>query len=126
MLRAAKVLQPVHTKIGQRGARRKRVAHQHGRRLRHQHLPPVRDSRHPCGAVHIQAHQAGGRLRRFTGMDAHPHPDLLAGRPAMCLDCLLHLQHRRHARPRRGERGEEPVSQGVRFPTADGGQGRPD
>ena len=126
LLRAPQVLQPVHAQIRQRRARRQRVADQRGRRLRHQHLAPVRDRGHPGGAMDIQAHQAGGRLRRLTGMHAHPHPDLLPAGPGMCLDGLLHLHHRRHARPRRGEHGEERVSLGVRFPAAVSGQSRPD
>ena len=44
--------------IGQRRARRQPVPHQHRRRLRHQHLPPVADRGHPGGPVHLQAHQA--------------------------------------------------------------------
>ena len=76
------------------------VAHQRGRRLRQQDLPPVSDRRHPGGPMHIQAHQARGRLRRLTGMHAHPHPDVLPGRPRVCLQGPLHLHHRRHARPR--------------------------
>jgi hypothetical protein len=77
-------------------------AHQHRRRLRHQHLPPVRDRGHPGGPVHLQAHQAGRRPRRLPAMDAHPHPHPLPARPRMRLQGLLHLQHRRHA-----PRGEE-------------------
>ena len=46
-LRAAQVLQPVDAQIGQRRARRQPVPHQHRRRLRHQHLPPVGRPRPP-------------------------------------------------------------------------------
>ena len=45
--RAAQVLQPVDAQIGQRRARRQPVPHQHRRRLRHQHLPPVARPRPP-------------------------------------------------------------------------------
>ena len=126
LFRAAQVLQPVNAQVRQRRARRERVPDQRGRRLGEQGLSPVRHGCQPGGAMNIQAHQAGGRLRRFTGMYAHPHPNMLPGGPGMCLDCLLHVQHRRRARSRRGEHGEEPVSQGVRFGAAVGGESRPD
>jgi hypothetical protein len=89
----------VDAQIPQRRARRERVADQGRRRLREQHLTPVGDGRHPGGAVDIQAHQAGGRLRCLTGVDTHPHPDLLPGGPRMGLNGLLHLRDRRYARP---------------------------
>ena len=47
-LRAAQVLQPVAAQIGQRRARRQPVPHQRSRRLRRQHLPPVRGRGHPA------------------------------------------------------------------------------
>ena len=125
-LRAAQVLQPVHPQIGQRRARRQPAADQRGRRLRDQHLTPVGRRGHPGGPVHLQAHQARRRPRRFPAMDAHPHPDPLPARPGMVLDGLLHRQHRRHAGPRRGEHGEERVPLRVHLAAAVGGQRRPD
>ena len=97
LLRAAEVLQPVGTQVQERHAGRERVADQGGRRLREQDLAPVRHGRHPGGAVDIQAHQTGGRLRRLTGMDTHPHPHTLPRRPCVCLQGLLDRHHRRHA-----------------------------
>ena len=94
------ILQPVHAQVPQRRARRKSLTHQGGRRLRQQHLAPMPGGCHPGGAMHIQAHQAGGRRRRLTGMDTHPYPDVLPCGPRMCLQGLLHLDHRRHARRR--------------------------
>ena len=88
--------------------------------------PPCADRRHPRSAMHIQAHRAHGRVRRLTGVHAHPHPDALPGRPRMTLQGLLHLHHRRHARPRRRERGEEPVPERVQLPATVRGQNRPD
>ena len=124
--RAAQVLQPVAAQIGQRRARRQPVAHQHRRRLRHQHLPPVGDRRHPGGPVHLQAHQPGRRPRRLPAMHTHPHPHPLPARPGMRLDGLLHLQHRRHARPRRGEHGEERIPLRIDLAAVVRGQRRPD
>ena len=126
LLRPAQVLQPVHTKIPQRRARRQPVAHQRSRRLRHQHLPPVADRRDPGGPVHLQPHQPSSRLLRLAAMHTHPHPDLLPARPRLRFKCVLHLQHRRHARPRRGKHREEPVPLGIYLPAAVPGQRRPD
>ncbi len=124
--RTSQVFQPVGTKVPERRARRKGVPHQGGRRLRQQHLPPMRDGCHPRRAMDIQAHQAGRGRRGLTGMHAHPHPDLLPGRPRVRLQRLLHLQHRRRARPRGGKRGEERVSLGIQLPAGVCDQGRPD
>ena len=124
--RAAQVLQPVHPQIGQGRARRQPVPHQHRRRLRHQHLPPVADRGHPGGPVHLQAHQARRSPRRLPAMDAHPHPDPLPARPRMVLEGLLHLQYRRHAPTQRGEHGEERVPLRVHFAAVVRGQRRPD
>ena len=112
--------------IGQRRTRRQPVAHQHRRRLRHQHLPPIPDRSHPRSPVHLQAHQAGSRLRRFPAVDAHPHPHPLPARPRMALKGLLHLQHRRHTPPRRGEHREKAVPHGVHLAAVMRGQRRPD
>ena len=76
--------------------------------------------------MHIQAHQTRGRRRRLTGMDPHPHPDVLPSGPCMFLQGLLHLDHGRHARHRRGEHGEEHVSLCIHFPAVVRGQPRPD
>ena len=47
----------------------------------------------------IQAHQAGRRSRRLTGVDAHPHPDVFPGGPGMGLDGpLLYTAAAAHAR----------------------------
>ncbi len=124
--RAAQVLQPVHPQIGQRRARRQPAADQHRRRLRHQHLPPVRDRRHPCGPVNLQAHQAGRRPGRLPAMDAHPHPHPVPARPRMGRKGLLHLQHRRHAPARRGEHREERIPLRVHLAAVVRGQRRPD
>jgi len=126
LFRPAQVLQLVHPKIPQRRARRQPVAHQRSRRLRHQHLPPVADRRDPGGPVHLQPHQPRSRLLRLAAMHTHPHPDLLAARPRMRFNCLLHLQHCRHARPRRGKHREEPVPLGIYLPAAVLRQCRPD
>ena len=127
LLRAAQVLQPVHTEIPQRRAGRKRVAHQRRRRLREQDLTAVRDGRHPGGPVDIQAHQAGGRLGRLTGMDPHPHPDA-APRQAMHAPrwpAASAITAATHAVGER-EHGEERVSLGIHLPAAVSGQGGPD
>ena len=54
-------------------------------------LAAVSDRGHPGGAMHIQADQAGNRLRRLTCMDAHPHPDALPARPCVSPQGPLHL-----------------------------------
>ena len=125
-LRAAQVLQPVAAQISQRCARRQPVPHQRSRRLRHQHLPPVRGRGHPGGPMHLQAHQPGSRPRRLPAMDAHPHPHPLPARPRMSRDGLLHLQHRRQAPPRRGEHREERIPLRVHLAAVVRGQRRPD
>jgi hypothetical protein len=126
LFRAAQILQPVAAQIGQLRARRQPVAHQRSRRLRHQHLAPIGDRCHPGGPVHLQAHQATGRLLRLTAMHTHPHPNLLPAGPGMDPDRLLHLQHRRHTRPRRGEHGKERIPLRIDFRAAVRGQRRPD
>ena len=96
---AAQVLQPVHSQIRQRHARRQPIPHQGSRRLRQQHLAPIPGRGHPGGPVHLHPHRAPGRLFRLPSVDAHPHPDVLPARPRVGLQVLLHLNHCGHARP---------------------------
>jgi hypothetical protein len=116
----------VQTEIPEHRARRQGVADQDSRRLRDQDLAAVGDRGQPGGAMDIQTHQAGLRLGRRTGVDTHPHPDVLGGGPGVALDGPLHLHRRRHALPRRGEHGEERVALGVHFLAVVSGQARPD
>ena len=83
-------------------------------RLRREHdLAAVADRRHPRRPVDIDADRSGRCLGRFSGVDAHPDPHLLAGGPALGAKSQLHLDHRRHTGDRRGEDGEEPVALGA-------------
>ena len=116
----------MHPEIPELRARRKRVADQGRRGLREQDLAAVGDGGHPGGAVDIQAHQAGRRSRRLTGMEAHPHPEVFPGGPGMGLDGPLHLHRRGHGRARGGEHGEERVALGVHFLAVVSGQAGPD
>ena len=60
---------------------------------------PHADRGHPGGPVHLQAHQAGGRLRRLAAMDSHPHPDPLPARPRMSWRaCCISSTAATHAR----------------------------
>ena len=99
-LRAAQVLQPVDAQIGQRRARRQPVPHQHRRRLRHQHLPPVGDRGHPGGPVHLQAHQA----RRPSappprnGCPSAPAPAPRPARHAPAMACCISSTAATHPR----------------------------
>jgi hypothetical protein len=103
-----------------------RAIGQRRRRLRHQHLTAVRDSRDPRRPVHIQPHQPRRRRLRLARVHAHPYPDLLPARPRMRPQRQLHFQRRRHARPRRGEHREEPVPGGIHLLALVLGQSRPD
>ena len=51
----------------------------------------MRDRGNPGRAVYVEPYRAVGGLRSFAGMHAHPDPDVLASRPVVGLEGVLHL-----------------------------------
>jgi hypothetical protein len=74
----------------------------------------------------IEAHHAGRRLGRLSGVDTHAHLDAFAAGPGVSLKGLLHLHDRCHTSPRRRESGKESVAHGVEFRAAVRSQRRAD
>ena len=107
----------MQAEVPEKGAGRQRVVGEGSRRGREHDLAAVGDCGDAGGAMDLEADQTRAFLRRLTGMDAHPHAQLLASRPLMGSEGPLHLDHSRDAGTRRVENGEEPVSLGADLPS---------
>ena len=69
------VAQPVLAQVAQAGPGRQGVAHQLGRRLGEQHLPPVGRRQQPGAAVEAAAADSSRpAARHLAGVQRHPHP----------------------------------------------------
>ena len=123
-LRMPEVFEPVRPEIPQRHLAGKRVPRESRRRLREQDLTAVGNVSHPGGAVNVESHQAGRRLRRLATVQAHADPDPLARRPTVLAQRQLHINHGRHAIARRGENSEKPIPRGIDFSPAMSGDSR--
>jgi hypothetical protein len=117
------VLQSVRTQVAEAHAGWKDVLDEGPGRTRDEHLSAVAGSRDPCRPVDVQPDVVLAARDALAGVNAHPHPHLVALGPrvrrkgALCLD-------RGTERPWRGRKhGEEGVAVRLHLDAAGGGDG---
>lgn len=103
-LRSGEVLQPVLPDVAERHAlgRVEQVA----RRLRDEHLAPVRRRTDTRSAMHVEPHVAGRRERGLARVDPHADAHLSVARPRVLAEGTLG-RHGGGQRVRRAREGEE-------------------
>jgi hypothetical protein len=115
--------QAVHAQVAEVGRLGQGLLDQGPGGVGHDHLPAVARVGDPGRPVHVQAGVVVPAPGALAGVQAHPDPQRVAGRPVVGGQGPLGRQRRPHRRGRAGEDHEEGVSVGADLDPAGLGDG---
>ena len=124
-LRLRQVFEAMQSEVFQRQPGWQRVIHQRAGGFGNEHLPAVPSTRHPCGAVDVEAEIFIADEGGLAGVYADPNAHLAAIRPLVRMQRLLGRCRAGTGLQRAVEHDEEGVSLGAQLVTAIGRQRLP-